>query len=302
MIILCLLLSACGQEADYAEVRDEAEDFPLVAEPAPDNPQQAVSNGPYAVLHTTAGEVTILLYPEQAPKAVENFIGLAEAGYYDGSSFYYIKRDELVQGGRPAEYDRYVEVDMEDGDGEVPDGALERSIWGNEFEDEFDDGLHNFPGAVGMAGAATGANQNLSQFYFQLSDKKAEDERVIPANFYMNELIRLRTKELNEKNQESRMSEEEIMAFEADLNEELQRIAIDGVPKEYMKRYRPVLDQYQKTGGAWSLDYKHTVFGQIIRGLNVAKAMTRVKVDASTRRPVRDILIERIEIVETLPE
>ena len=44
-----------------------------------------------AVMKTNMGEVEILLFPEVAPKAVENFISLAKGGYYDGIIFHRVK-------------------------------------------------------------------------------------------------------------------------------------------------------------------------------------------------------------------
>lgn len=302
ILLSAAALGGCGEKESYVEVQDIADSFPLTAELAGDNPQQASSDGPYAVIHTTAGDVSILLYPEQAPKAVENFIGLAKEGYYDGSSFYYAKRGELVQGGRPAALDEYVSTEAATKGEPVPEEAKERSIWGGAFEDEFDDGLHHYPGAVGMAGGVNGENQNLSQFYFLVQDTKAEDERVIPANLYMNELIRMKFQELNEKNKNVKMSEDELKQFEDDLNAQIQSISTDGIPEEYAKKYEPVVETYRKFGGAWSLDYKYTVFGQIIKGYNVARAMTEVKVDAANRKPQKKIMINGIEIVDELTE
>ena len=303
-LIVCLALCAgCGKREEYAQEKaDIADSFPIAAEPVEENPQIAVSDGPYAVVHTTAGDVTVLLYPQQAPKAVENFIALAQQGYYDGSSFYYAKRDELVQGGRPAALDAYMGSGAAETGEPVPEGNEERSIWGVGFEDEFDDGLHHFPGAVGMAGAANGADQNLSQFYFLVQDKKAEDSREISASLYLNELIPHRTDELNEMSRMASLSDAQMQEFEDGLNAEIQQIATEGVPEPYKRRYEPAVRQYEKLGGAWGLDYKHTVFGQIIKGYNVAKAMSQVKVEASGRRPRREILIEEIEILDSLEE
>lgn len=281
-----LLCSGCAKRKEYVEPqKDIADSFPIAAEAAGENPQLVLSAGPHAVLHTTAGDITILLYPKQAPKAVENFITLAEEGYYDGSLFYYTKRDELTQTGIPRQ-DSADENLMEE----------ERSIWDAPFEDEFDDGLHNFQGAVGMA--HDGMNQNRSQFYLLVQNTIPEEEQVISASFYMNELVRMRTAELNEQNLKATMSDAEIAAFESELNEEIQRIATDGIPDEYRKRYEPAVEQYKKVGGAWGLDYNYTVFGQIVDGLNVANAITQVKVDAATRKPKKDVVIESIEILE----
>ncbi len=276
--VTLLLSGGCSGKSDYAEVSaDVADSFPLQAEAAGENPQLIDSDGPYAILHTTAGDVTILLYPEQAPKAVENFITLAREGYYDGTRFHYVKKNELNQTGLP-------------GDPE----ETERSIWGDPFESEFDNGLYNFRGAVGMANI----DGNLSQFYLLVMDKKQEDERIIPASLYMNELILTRGQELNERARQESLSEADIAAFETDLNEEIQAISTDGVPEEYAKKYAAAVSRYDEVGGAWSLDYKHTVFGQIVEGLNVADAISQVKVSAEDRRPKKDVVIESIEIVE----
>ena len=47
-----------------------------------DNPQFAPANGPTAVIKTTMGDITVQLYPEEASKAVENFI--THVGFDDG--------------------------------------------------------------------------------------------------------------------------------------------------------------------------------------------------------------------------
>lgn len=280
--LTAVLVTGCVKKQSYAEIsQDIADSFPIQAEPE-ENPQLVESDGPYAILHTTAGDVTILLYPEQAPKAVENFIGLAKEGYYNGSLFYYAKRGELTQGGKP-------------GDPE----AEEKSIWGDPFEDEVDNGLYHFKGAVAMAGdGGNTRNINLSQFYLLVRGEIPEDDRIVPANCYMNDLMNTRLKDLEELSKEKELSKEEIQKFEEDLNVEIQAIATDGIPSEYEAKYAPVGAQYSQVGGAWGLDYGHTVFGQIVQGLNVAEAITQVKVSAEERKPKKDVVIESVEIIE----
>lgn len=279
---------------DYAEARkDIADQFPIQAEPAGENPQLAVSDGPYAVLHTTAGDITILLYEKEAPETVKNFVALAREGYYDGSPFFYVKKGELAQTGKPAAKEGETGPDG----GPLKSGE-ERSSTGRPIPDEFHDGLHNFPGAVGMAGL--GEDQNLSQFYFTVSQEKPEDDRVVSASFYVNELMRQATEELNRRGKETALSEEEVRAFEEELNRKIQSINTGGIPEEYSERYQPAVEQYRKTGGLWGLDYKQTVFGQIVEGLNVAEAITQVKVNAADRSPRKEIRIQSIEILDSL--
>ena len=54
-----------------------------------------------AVLHTTAGPVTVELFDDDAPKTVENFRKLAGDGFYDGLIFHRVIPDFMVQGGCP---------------------------------------------------------------------------------------------------------------------------------------------------------------------------------------------------------
>ncbi|WP_303974125.1 bifunctional Cof-type HAD-IIB family hydrolase/peptidylprolyl isomerase [Streptococcus merionis] len=103
-------------------------------------------NGPVATIKTNLGDLTIKLFPEQAPKTVANFIGLAKEGYYDGVIFHRIIKDFMIQGGDP-----------------TGTGMGGQSIYGAEFEDEFSEELYNIRGALSMANA--GPNTNGSQFF-----------------------------------------------------------------------------------------------------------------------------------------
>ncbi|KAI0259831.1 hypothetical protein BC834DRAFT_1045054 [Gloeopeniophorella convolvens] len=100
-----------------------------------------------ATIHTTLGDMHLRLFPQQAPKAVENFMGHARSGYYDNVIFHRVIPKFMIQTGDP----------LGDGTGGV-------SIWGNEFEDEFSDDLkHDRPYTVSMANAGPGTNG--SQFF-----------------------------------------------------------------------------------------------------------------------------------------
>jgi len=79
-----------------------------------------------ATIHTTLGDMHLRLFPQQAPKAVENFIGHARSGYYDGVIFHRVIPKFMVQTGDP-----------------LGDGTGGTSIWDHEFEDEFDDDLRH---------------------------------------------------------------------------------------------------------------------------------------------------------------
>ncbi|KAI1087447.1 hypothetical protein F5B19DRAFT_475467 [Rostrohypoxylon terebratum] len=102
--------------------------------------------GTAAVLHTTYGDIHIRLFPDAAPKAVENFVTHSKRGYYNNTIFHRVIRKFMIQGGDP-----------------LGDGTGGESIWGKEFEDEFSTLRHDKPYTVSMANA--GPNTNGSQFF-----------------------------------------------------------------------------------------------------------------------------------------
>lgn len=131
----------------------------------PDAPQATgealtVPNGPTVVMDTSMGRITCQFYQKQAPKAVANFIGLAEGTkdwtdprtkqvqhhkpYFDGTIFHRVIPEFMIQGGDPT------------GTGMGDPGYT--------FNDEFDPNL-NFdrPGRLAMANS--GPNTNGSQFF-----------------------------------------------------------------------------------------------------------------------------------------
>jgi cyclophilin family peptidyl-prolyl cis-trans isomerase len=54
-----------------------------------------------ATLKTTAGDITIELFPQEAPKTVNNFVFLAKQGFYDGVIFHRTINGFMIQGGDP---------------------------------------------------------------------------------------------------------------------------------------------------------------------------------------------------------
>src|SRR5580765_1124728 len=100
-----------------------------------------------ATLHTNHGAIEIELYPEDAPKTVENFTRLAGDGFYDGVFFHRVIPDFMIQGG--------------DATGTGSGGP------GYQFEDEFNQhGIER--GALAMANA--GPNTSGSQFFIVTAD------------------------------------------------------------------------------------------------------------------------------------
>ena len=86
------------------------------------------------VMHTTKGDISLRLFPEAAPKAVENFKTHCKNGYYDGVIFHRVIDEFMIQGGDP-----------------TGTGQGGESIYGKDFEDEFHKDCHNIYGEIGRA-------------------------------------------------------------------------------------------------------------------------------------------------------
>ncbi len=100
-----------------------------------------------ATISTNKGDIELKLFPDKTPKTVENFIGLAKAGKYNGTIFHRVIKDFMIQGG---DYENF-------------NGTGGQSIWGKEFEDEIVEDLSHKRGVISMANAGPGTNG--SQFF-----------------------------------------------------------------------------------------------------------------------------------------
>ena len=103
------------------------------------------------------GEIKVRFFPDEAPKAVENFTTHAKEGYYDGLTFHRVIADFMIQGGDPK-----------------GDGTGGESIWGEGFGPEPSDKLYHFPGALCMAQSSM-PNSIGSQFYIVQGDDVTEE-------------------------------------------------------------------------------------------------------------------------------
>lgn len=105
------------------------------------------SQKPVVEIETTLGTLEVTLRPDIAPKASENFLKLAEKGYYDGIIFHRVIKNFMIQGGDP-----------------TGTGTGGKSIWGTPFEDEVTTAV-KFDKAGLLAMANAGPKTNGSQFF-----------------------------------------------------------------------------------------------------------------------------------------
>jgi cyclophilin family peptidyl-prolyl cis-trans isomerase len=125
-------------------------------QPAPPSGALDTTKSYTARFKTERGDIVVELYADRAPLTVENFVNLARAGFYDGTTFHRVIKGFMAQGGDPT--------------GTGTGGP------GYQFADEFHPSLrHDRPGVLSMANA--GAGTNGSQFFITHSATPHLDDR-----------------------------------------------------------------------------------------------------------------------------
>ena len=261
-------LSGCSGEAEYRQF--------AVGEDGSVTAVTAYEGLPVAVIEVEGyGTIRAVLFEEDAPKTVENFITHAEEGYYDGLTFHRIIDDFMIQGGDPA-----------------GDGTGGESIWGGTFEDEFTDNLWNFRGALSMANS--GKDSNGSQFFIvQASDTESMTDA------YFDSIEEENGKSVNEK-VEDQLAVYEMYGYsgsQLDQIESLLRQQYENANKGETSFPDEVKEFYRQTGGTPWLDKMHTVFGQVIEGMDVVDAIASAPMeDADSGIPAEEVVISSVTI------
>lgn len=234
-----LFITACGSDSSDKEkdaTKETAEQETAVTTDTqqegeiityPQLSTEVAENEALVQMNTSLGTIKIKLFPEEAPKTVENFLTKAEEGYYEGVIFHRVIENFMIQAGDP-----------------TGTGAGGESIYGESFEDEFANNLFNLKGALSMANTGQ-PNTNGSQFF------------IVHA------------------------------PLQEGMVEQLRK---GGWPEEIIKAY-------EQNGGTPHLDQKHTVFGQVIEGMDVVDEIAKVETGANDK-PVEDVLIQSIEVIQ----
>jgi peptidylprolyl isomerase len=151
------------------------------------------------------GKIVLKLFPNVAPKACENFVGLAKKGYYDGIIFHRVMDNFMIQGGDP-----------------TGTGYSGKSLWGTPFEDEFSPTVR-FTKAGQLAMANSGPKTNGSQFF----------------------------------------------------------ITLKGTPH---------------------LNDRHTIFGEVVEGMDIVTAIGKVETNPQNNKPVAEIAMKQVTVQELAPQ
>ncbi len=312
VLVLVLSFAACGSEETNSTASDNDNKVSATMGKLPQNPPQKPEkvevgeNGSrtddpvgfqlelpevgekIVVFETDKGNIYMRLFPKSAPMTVTNFVGLVEAGYYDGITFHRVINDFMIQGGDPK-----------------GTGSGGESVWGGSFEDEFNANLLNIRGSLSMANS--GPNTNGSQFFINQSStpvsKAYYDYTTMYNGFYDTNADALK--------QEYETHKAELEAEYPDADSYVKGV-IDVYIGKNMIFSDDVSDEawalYKKHGGNIHLDgaFKrgnggHSVFAQVFSGMSVVDAIAAVKVDASSK-PLETIYITKAYTTEVTAE
>jgi len=218
-----------------------------------------------AIMHTSMGDISIRLFPDECPNTVKNFIELAKAGKYDGVIFHRVIADFMIQGG----------------DFTNQDGTGGETYNGEVLKDEFCDKLVNLTGSLAMANS--GRDTNGSQFFINDASPESFDFSG-PQQQWESYKTQLKEMAVNTE------SLTNVMNYYSFYNTDI-------VPDEIVKLYEEHGGNYHLDGAYSYNDKGHTVFGQVYDGMDVVNKISAVETGENDK-PVKDVTIENIEITE----
>jgi peptidyl-prolyl cis-trans isomerase B (cyclophilin B) len=121
----------------------------------------ALAANPEVELDTTAGKIKLELYPDAAPKTVDNFLHYVKDGHYDGPQFHRVIDGFMIQGGAyTADFS--------------PRPTRPPIV--NEAQSSSKAGLHNVPGTIAMA-RTSNPDSATDQFFINVANNKPLDFR-----------------------------------------------------------------------------------------------------------------------------
>jgi peptidyl-prolyl cis-trans isomerase B (cyclophilin B) len=235
------------------------------------------SNKDYLVtIKTSYGEIKLVLF-DDTPLHKSNFIELASAGRYDGTSFHRVIKEFMIQGG---------DVNAKEGTTTSEEAMIPEEIQSHHI---------HVRGAV--AAARTNNPQRKSsecQFYIVQGKKWTEQELTLDQgklNQYLSQLLtKPEYQDLKVEFIELQQSGD-VQALQAKINE-LQPL-IEQEFEVSLRKDFPAdrLSVYTTEGGAPHLDDAYTVFGQVVSGMEVVDAIADRDTDQMDK-PLEDITME----------
>jgi peptidyl-prolyl cis-trans isomerase B (cyclophilin B) len=234
------------------------------------------------IIKTTYGDMVAILYDE-TPKHKENFIKLAKDHFYDSTLFHRVIQGFMIQGGDP------------DSKKATPGQMLGRGGPGYTVEAEFNPKFFHEKGALSAARLADPQNpkkaSNGSQFYIVQGRILSEEEMSLDQVKYDRALQKFFENPANKGAYDSLGT-----AYQSQDQELFRKLFISLKPRVVKETGMDVsqtvapdkLKAYSTAGGAPMLDGSYTVFGKVIKGLEVIDKIAEVEKDKA-ERPLNNI-------------
>lgn len=258
--------------------------------------QEKNVKGSILKMETSMGDITIRLYDE-TPKHKENFLKLANEGYFNGMLFHRVIKDFMIQAGDP------------DSKTAKKGQKLGNGGPGYTIEAEFNYNLFHKKGA--LSAARTGDQMNPekrssgSQFYIVQGKKYTEQElNILEEQSKMKQLMPFISEYLKNPENESisKQIQEKKMARDREGLDSLIMVVTEIVSKQHpdvkVKKFTDEQRElYKSVGGTPHLDGAYTVFGEVLEGMEILDKIAGVAT-GSGDRPIEDVKIISISVVK----
>lgn len=240
-------------------------------------------------IQTTLGDITVRLYDE-TPLHRDNFLKLANEGYYDGTIFHRVIKGFMVQGGDPDTKNAKKGANYGAGG---PDYTIEAEI---------KPGLFHKRGALAAARLGDEFNPERrssgSQFYIVWGEVYNDSK----LNQYVKQMAMVAEQNIFDRlTQEHR---DEIMEYRKNrdraslsaLQDKLIAQAKTEAKKQNVGLSAEAKEAYKSVGGTPFLDGEYTVFGEVVSGLEIVEKIQAVNTLPS-ERPVEDVVMTKVSVL-----
>lgn len=282
LMAMAATFTACGASADSKAAGAEADSTDLTTKTIT---YMKSENDKYVEFKTSEGDITVVLYGD-TPKHQENFLKLVNEGYYNNVLFHRVISDFMIQTGDPDSKDA------------KPGQRLGSGGPGYQIDAEIVYPRH-FHKRGALAAARQGDNVNPerrssgSQFYIvtgrpvseaqlqQLQQSAADQPKVEEFNrLAMQHMDSIRSMQMRGDTLGLKALQQELIA---QVEAKYASSESPALPAELVEAYRTV-------GGAPHLDGTYTVFGEVVKGMDVVDKIEKAQTDAADR-PLSDIRI-----------
>lgn len=274
LLVLLLVFCACKAEKKMTPFSSVSDDDTIV------------------LIETSSGDIKVKLYSD-TPKHRDNFIKNIKEHVYDGIIFHRVVKNFMIQAGDPSAKD-------------LPQGAPAGGgdvNWTVPAEIIYPKYFHKY-GALAAARENDDVNPNKEssgcQFYIVTGTKwteaklmsKEKELNDVRQKEYFNKLV----KESKDEVAKLRKNKDTVKLLE--LQDSLERKSEEMLKENPAIKITPEQEKiYSTIGGMPHLDNNYTVFGEVVEGMDIVEAISKVRTDRRNR-PVDDITINKITIVQ----